>query len=33
MVIKQSVLTKRQAEILNFIKTHIQYSGFPPHHF
>jgi len=27
---KQSVLTKRQAEILNFIKTHIQYSGFPP---
>jgi len=30
MVIKQSVLTKRQAEILNFIKTHIQYSGFPP---
>jgi repressor LexA len=26
----QSVLTKRQAEILNFIKTHIQYSGFPP---
>src|SRR4030065_175805 len=30
MVIKQSVLTKRQAEILSFIKTHIQYSGFPP---
>jgi repressor LexA len=30
MVIRQSVLTKRQAEILNFIKTHIQYSGFPP---
>jgi repressor LexA len=30
MVIKQSVLTKRQSEILNFIKTHIQYSGFPP---
>jgi repressor LexA len=30
MVIKQSLLTKRQAEILNFIKTHIQYSGFPP---
>jgi repressor LexA len=30
MVIKQPVLTKRQAEILNFIKTHIQYSGFPP---
>jgi len=30
MVIKQSILTKRQAEILNFIKTHIQYSGFPP---
>jgi len=27
---EQSVLTKRQAEILNFIKTHIQYSGFPP---
>lgn len=27
---KQSGLTKRQAEILNFIKTHIQYSGFPP---
>ena len=27
---KQSVLTKRQAEILSFIKTHIQYSGFPP---
>jgi repressor LexA len=27
---KQSVLTKRQAEILNFIRTHIQYSGFPP---
>jgi repressor LexA len=30
MVIKQSILTKRQAEILSFIKTHIQYSGFPP---
>jgi repressor LexA len=30
MLMKQSVLTKRQAEILNFIKTHIQYSGFPP---
>ena len=30
MVMKQSVLTKRQAEILGFIKTHIQYSGFPP---
>lgn len=30
MLIKQSVLTKRQAEILSFIKTHIQYSGFPP---
>ena len=30
MVMKQSVLTKRQAEILNFIKTHIQFSGFPP---
>jgi repressor LexA len=30
MVIKQPVLTKRQAEILNFIKSHIQYSGFPP---
>jgi repressor LexA len=30
MVKKQSVLTKRQAEILSFIKTHIQYSGFPP---
>ena len=29
-MIKQSVLTKRQAEILNFIKTHIQYSGFSP---
>jgi len=27
---KQSVLTRRQAEILSFIKTHIQYSGFPP---
>ncbi len=27
---KQSVLTKRQAEILTFIKTHIQHSGFPP---
>jgi repressor LexA len=30
MMIKQSILTKRQAEILSFIKTHIQYSGFPP---
>ena len=30
MVNKQSLLTKRQAEILSFIKTHIQYSGFPP---
>jgi len=30
MIRKQSVLTKRQAEILSFIKTHIQYSGFPP---
>lgn len=30
MTMKQSVLTKRQAEILSFIKTHIQYSGFPP---
>ena len=30
MVMKQFALTKRQAEILNFIKTHIQYSGFPP---
>ncbi len=30
MTIRQSVLTKRQAEILNFIKTHIQHSGFPP---
>jgi len=30
MVMKQSVLTKRQAEILNFIKTHIQHSGFSP---
>ena len=30
MMIKQSVLTKRQAEIFSFIKTHIQYSGFPP---
>jgi repressor LexA len=30
MVIKQPILTKRQAEILSFIKTHIQYSGFPP---
>src|SRR4030067_2425926 len=29
-MIKQSLLTKRQAEILSFIKTHIQYSGFPP---
>ena len=30
MVMKQSELTKRQAEILGFIKTQIQYSGFPP---
>lgn len=30
MVMKQPALTKRQAEILSFIKTHIQYSGFPP---
>jgi repressor LexA len=30
MSIKQSALTRRQAEILGFIKTHIQYSGFPP---
>jgi repressor LexA len=30
MAMKQSVLTKRQAEILSFIRTHIQYSGFPP---
>jgi repressor LexA len=30
MAMKQSQLTKRQAEILGFIKTHIQYSGFPP---
>jgi repressor LexA len=30
MSIKQFALTKRQAEILGFIKTHIQYSGFPP---
>ena len=30
MAIRQSLLTKRQAEILSFIKTHIQYSGFPP---
>jgi repressor LexA len=30
MVTKQFQLTKRQAEILSFIKTHIQYSGFPP---
>jgi len=30
MMIRQSTLTKRQAEILSFIKTHIQYSGFPP---
>jgi repressor LexA len=30
MVMKKSILTKRQAEILSFIKTHIQYSGFPP---
>ncbi len=27
---KQSVLTKRQAEILDFIRSHIHYSGFPP---
>lgn len=27
---KQPLLTKRQAEILRFIKTHIQSSGFPP---
>lgn len=30
MVTKRSELTRRQAEILGFIKTHIQYSGFPP---
>jgi repressor LexA len=30
MVMKQSILTRRQAEILSFIKTHIQYSGYPP---
>lgn len=30
VVMKQTALTKRQAEILNFIKTNIQYSGFPP---
>jgi repressor LexA len=30
MAIRQPILTKRQAEILSFIKTHIQYSGFPP---
>jgi len=30
MALKQSTLTKRQAEVLSFIKTHIQYSGFPP---
>ncbi len=30
MAMNQSVLTKRQAEILGFIRTHIQYSGFPP---
>jgi len=30
MAMKQSVLTKRQAEILSFIRTRIQYSGFPP---
>jgi repressor LexA len=30
MVMKQSILTKRQTEILSFIKTHIQYSGYPP---
>jgi repressor LexA len=30
MAVKQSVLTKRQAEILSFIKSHIQHSGFPP---
>jgi len=27
---KQSILTKRQAEILSFIKTHIEHSGFSP---
>jgi repressor LexA len=30
MPIKQPILTKRQSQILSFIKTHIQYSGFPP---
>jgi len=30
MLMKHSILTKRQAEILNFIKTHIQHSGFSP---
>jgi repressor LexA len=30
MSMKKLALTKRQAEILSFIKTHIQYSGFPP---
>jgi repressor LexA len=30
MAIRQPILTKRQSEILGFIKTHIQYSGFPP---
>jgi repressor LexA len=30
MAIREPILTKRQAEILSFIKTHIQYSGFPP---
>ncbi len=30
MGMKQSILTKRQAEILSFIKTHIQYAGYPP---
>lgn len=30
MVMKQSALTQRQAEILSFIKTRIQHWGFPP---
>jgi repressor LexA len=30
MAMKQSMLTKRQAEILSFIRTHIQHAGFPP---
>ena len=30
MVMKQSALTQRQAEILSFIKTRIQHLGFPP---